>query len=69
MIEWDTSLHVPATDLWNKAVLGEGGVHCRKLCAIIDEPLIQGMVVGTEKDMLTLEEREKVNSDVQTLAT
>ena len=48
--------------MWTKAVLGEGGVHCRKLCEIIDEPLIEGMVVGTEKDLLSLEEREKVST-------
>ena len=47
--------------MWYKAILGEGGVHCRKLCEIINEPLIEGMLVGTEKDMLTLEEREKVS--------
>lgn len=47
--------------MWYKAILGEGGVHCRKLCEIINEPLIEGMLVGTEKDMLNLEEREKVS--------
>ncbi|KAJ5291001.1 hypothetical protein N7478_000252 [Penicillium angulare] len=60
VVEWDTSLHVPATEMWNKAVLGEGGVHCRKLCEIINEPLIEGMLVGTEQDMLGFEEREKI---------
>jgi hypothetical protein len=64
VIEWDTSLHVPATEMWLKAVLGEGGVHCRKLCEIINEPLIEGMLVGTEKDMPTLEEREKVSKPI-----
>lgn len=61
VFEWDTSLHVPATDMWNKAILGDGGSHCRKLCGIVDEPLIEGMVVGTEEDMLSLDEREKVS--------
>lgn len=60
VIEWDTSLHGAATTLWTKAVLADGGRHCRKLCEIVDEPLIEGMVVGTEKDLLTFEEREKV---------
>ncbi|KAJ5731483.1 uncharacterized protein N7483_005991 [Penicillium malachiteum] len=69
VIEWDTSLHVPATEMWYKAILGEGGVHCRKLCEMISEPLIEGMLVGTEKDMLTLEEREKIEQDKYALST
>ncbi|KAJ5085321.1 hypothetical protein N7532_010092 [Penicillium argentinense] len=55
VIEWDTTLHTPATNLWTKSILGDGGAHCRKLCAIIDEPLIEGMIVGTEKDVLSFE--------------
>ncbi|KAJ6015350.1 hypothetical protein N7540_009941 [Penicillium herquei] len=69
VIEWDTSLHTPATEMWCKAILGEGGVHCRKLCKIINEPLIEGMLVGTEKDILTLEEREKIEQDKYALST
>ncbi|KAL2818140.1 amidase signature domain-containing protein [Aspergillus granulosus] len=60
VIEWDTSLHVEGTNLWTKSVLADGGHHCRQLCAIIDEPLIQGMVVGTPADELSSEEREKI---------
>ncbi|KAJ5719903.1 hypothetical protein N7493_006781 [Penicillium malachiteum] len=69
VIEWDTSLHAPATEMWYKAILGEGGVHCRKLCEIINEPLIEGMLVGTEKDMLTLEVREKIEQEKYALST
>lgn len=50
--------------MWTKGVLGEGGAHCRKVCDIIGEPLIEGMIVGTEKDMLSLEEREKVSEPI-----
>ncbi|KAL4802986.1 amidase signature domain-containing protein [Aspergillus unguis] len=46
-------------DLWNRSVMADGGHHCRQLCAIVDEPLIQGMVVGTEADELSSIEREK----------
>ncbi|KAJ5708478.1 hypothetical protein N7488_008279 [Penicillium malachiteum] len=67
--EWDTSLHAPATKMWYKAILGEGGVHCRKLCEIFNEPLIEGMLVGTEQDMLTLEEREKIEQEKYALST
>jgi hypothetical protein len=60
VIEWDTSLHVEGTNLWTKCVLADGGHHCRQLCAIVDEPLIQGMLVGTATDELSSQEREKV---------
>ncbi|KAL2870054.1 amidase signature domain-containing protein [Aspergillus lucknowensis] len=48
------------TNLWTKSVLADGGHHCRQLCAIVDEPLIQGMVVGTPADELSVQEREKI---------
>ncbi|KAL2862045.1 amidase signature enzyme [Aspergillus pseudodeflectus] len=60
VIEWDTSLHVEGTNLWTKCVLADGGHHCRQLCAIVDEPLIQGMLVGTATDELSSQEREKI---------
>lgn len=60
VIEWDTSLHVQGTKLWTKAVLADGGQHCKDLCDIIGEPLIEGMLVGTARDKLDLEQREQV---------
>lgn len=69
VFEWDTTIHTPATNLWTKAILGDGGVHCKKLCAIIDEPLIEGMVVGTDKDTLSAEEREQVEGQKYSLQT
>ncbi|KAJ0414276.1 amidase signature domain-containing protein [Aspergillus carlsbadensis] len=48
------------TNLWTKSVLADGGHHCRQLCAIVDEPLIQGMLVGTATDELSSQEREKI---------
>lgn len=55
--------------MWYKAVLGEGGVHCRELCKLINEPLIEGMLVGTEKDMLNIDEREKLEQEKYALST
>ncbi|KAL3478998.1 putative acetamidase [Aspergillus californicus] len=60
VIEWDTSLHTQGTNLWTKSVLADGGHHCAQLCAIVDEPLIQGMLVGTTADELSIPEREKL---------
>lgn len=53
--------HLAARPSKGKAVVGDGGSHCRKLGQIIDEPLIEGMVLGTEKDMLSLDERQEVS--------
>lgn len=61
VIEWDTILHVPGTKLWTKAILADGGYHCRQLCDLVGEPLVEGMVVGTDEDLLSIEEREEVS--------
>ncbi|KAJ5660399.1 hypothetical protein N7507_006850 [Penicillium longicatenatum] len=69
IIEWDTSLHTPATEMWYKAILGEGGAHCRELCKLVNEPLIEGMLVGTEEDMLDIDERGKIEQEKYVLST
>ncbi|CAI7676987.1 unnamed protein product [Penicillium palitans] len=69
VIEWDTSLHIAATNLWTKGILADGGQHCRSLCKIVDEPLIEGMVVGKETDLLSHEEREQFEATKLTLQT
>ncbi|KAJ5936640.1 hypothetical protein N7466_003090 [Penicillium verhagenii] len=69
VIEWDTSLHEPATQLWYKAIRGEGGAHCRELCKLIDEPLIEGMLVGKENETLDIEEREQLEREKYALST
>ncbi|KAL4890628.1 amidase signature domain-containing protein [Aspergillus ambiguus] len=63
LVEWDTSLHVKGTELWTKAVCADGGRHCKELCDIIDEPLIEGMLVGSAKDELSMAEREKLERE------
>ncbi|KAL4744197.1 amidase signature domain-containing protein [Aspergillus similis] len=59
VIEWDTSLHRNGTTLWTRSILADGGYQCRQLCTLVDEPLIQGMVVGTPADELSSTEKEK----------
>lgn len=61
VIEWDTSLHIQATNLWTKGVLADGGQHCKHLCDLVGEPLIEGMLVGTPNDQLSIPERELVS--------
>ncbi|KAJ6128077.1 hypothetical protein N7471_009294 [Penicillium samsonianum] len=69
VIEWDTSLHIAITNLWTKGVLADGGQHCRALCQIVNEPLIEGMIVGKESDLLSHEEREQFEATKVTLQT
>jgi amidase len=60
VFEWNTKGHDYAYDLWLKGVLADGGSRCRKLCEAGDQPLIEGMLVGTEKDRLDVEQGEEV---------
>ncbi|EAA63825.1 hypothetical protein AN1512.2 [Aspergillus nidulans FGSC A4] len=63
VVEWDTSLHRTGTTLWTRSILADGGYHCRQLCSLVDEPLIQGMVVGTSADELSSVEKEKLEEE------
>ncbi|KAL1636819.1 hypothetical protein SLS56_000912 [Neofusicoccum ribis] len=62
VVEWDTSLHEEGIKLWYKAVLADGGKKCRDTCALIGEPLIEGMVVGQEKDFLSIAQRQELSA-------
>ena len=60
VLKWDTSDHEYGYDLWLKAVLADGGKRCQLQCDKGDQPLIEGMLVGTEKDRLDLDESNLV---------
>lgn len=60
VFEWDGSSHGYAYELWEKAVLSDGGEGCRRKIEMTGEPLIEGMLVGTEKDVLTTSETHQV---------
>ncbi|KAI1914019.1 hypothetical protein LOZ12_001052 [Ophidiomyces ophidiicola] len=60
VLEWDASSHVQGLNLWLKAIFADGGADCQRLCKVVDEPLIQGMLVGQEKDKLTRPERQEL---------
>lgn len=61
VIKWDTALHIQAINLWAKGVLADGGQHCKHLCDLVGEPLIEGILVGTPNDQLSIPERELVS--------
>ncbi|EEH22153.1 hypothetical protein PABG_04364 [Paracoccidioides brasiliensis Pb03] len=66
VIEWNSSSHDEGINIWLKAVKADGGEHCRKMCKLADEPLIQGMLVGEEADKLSISQRQKL--EIQKLA-
>jgi amidase len=61
VFEWDASAHEYAYELWEKAILSDGGEGCRKKIEMTGEPLVEGMLVGTEKDILTTSETHQVS--------
>lgn len=60
VFEWDASSHGYAYSLWLKAVCSDGGEGCRKKTELSGEPLIPGMLVGTEADLLTTSQTHQV---------
>lgn len=60
VFEWDASSHGYAYELWEKAILSDGGEGAKKKIEMTGEPLIEGMLVGTEKDVLTTSETHQV---------
>ncbi|KAK7706765.1 hypothetical protein SLS57_009575 [Botryosphaeria dothidea] len=62
IVEWDTARHEEGIQLWYKAIMADGGKGCQDTCAIIGEPLIQGMVIGEEKDFLDIPARQELSS-------
>ncbi|KAJ5153319.1 uncharacterized protein N7482_009797 [Penicillium canariense] len=63
VVQWDASSHGYAYQLWEKAILSDGGEGCRKKIELTGEPLIEGMLVGTEKDIMTTSETHQLNAD------
>jgi amidase len=65
LIEWDCKSHHSAFyNLWLKAILADGGQRCADLCKLVNEPLIQGMLVGKPEDYLTLEQRQELEDEI-----
>lgn len=60
VFEWDASSHAYAYELWEKAILSDGGEGCRRMIEMTGEPLIEGMLVGKEKNILTTSETHQV---------
>lgn len=64
VMEWDVSSHAEGYEIWLKAVLADGGQECRELCRLVDEPLIEGMLVGKPQNILSVNERRAVSGTI-----
>ncbi|KAJ5594150.1 Amidase [Penicillium hispanicum] len=63
VVEWDATSHGYAYELWEKAILSDGGEGCRKRIEMTGEPLVEGMLVGTPEHILTTSETHQLNAD------
>lgn len=60
VVEWDASSHAHAWDLFSKCIVSDGGATAQRYCEMSGEPLIEGMMVGTPKDLLTTAQTHQV---------
>ncbi|KAJ5151618.1 hypothetical protein N7492_009913 [Penicillium capsulatum] len=52
VFEWNASSHGHCYEMWERGILSDGGFNARKTSTLSGEPLIEGMLVGTDKDLL-----------------
>ncbi|PVH80440.1 amidase [Cadophora sp. DSE1049] len=62
VVEWDASDHGDAYQQWVKVTFGDGGESCRELSAASGEPLIEGVLIGTAEDKLSIDETREAAS-------
>lgn len=60
VVEWDASSHSHAYDIWEKAILSDGGESYQKKINMTGEPAIEGMLIGKPGDTLTSMETHQV---------
>lgn len=60
VIPWDASSNSEAYEIFEKAILSDGGAAAQKNRELSGEPLIEGMLVGTSKNLLTTAESHQV---------
>ncbi|KAK7445216.1 acetamidase [Colletotrichum acutatum] len=61
LIEWDPTSHAEAYKDWVAATFADDGDFHRKLSEASGEPLVKGLLVGTEKDILSVAESRDVS--------
>lgn len=63
-MEWDCSSHGQAYQMWEQAMFADGGSKCRQLTESSGEPLLEGLIVGTDDTKLSIAEAESVSSHI-----
>ncbi|KAJ5086509.1 hypothetical protein NUU61_007816 [Penicillium alfredii] len=63
VFEWDARSHGYCYDMWERGILSDGGEGARKMSTLSGEALVEGMLVGTEKDLMNTSELHKLQFD------
>ncbi|KAH6892421.1 acetamidase [Thelonectria olida] len=53
VVEWDATCHLNGFEIFEKAVLSDGGATAKKVIDASGEPLIEGMYIGTDANLLS----------------
>lgn len=56
VFEWDASSHGTCYNMWERGILSDGGQGAHKTSKLSGESLIEGMLVGTKKDLMNTSE-------------
>jgi amidase len=62
VIEWDATCHARGFELFEKAVLSDGGAAAKRMTDLSGEPLIEGMYIGTAANLLSTPQLHEVTS-------
>jgi hypothetical protein len=60
VVEWDATCHATGFELFEKAVLSDGGATAKKVVDASGEPLIEGMYIGTDANLLSTPQTHEV---------
>ncbi|KAH6980650.1 amidase signature domain-containing protein [Ilyonectria sp. MPI-CAGE-AT-0026] len=58
--EWDATCHAAGFEIFEKAVLSDGGATAKKILDASGEPFIEGMYIGTAANLLTTPQTHKL---------
>lgn len=65
VVQWDASSHSKGVDLWFKAILSEGGRDAVEMSKQGQgEPLIPGMITGTNETYLNADQRQTLSDEI-----
>lgn len=60
VFEWDARSHGFCYDMWERGILSDGGEGARRTSQLSGEALVEGMLVGTEKNLMNTSELHQV---------